>query len=232
MLKQPLILTLILTGPLSAQAPAAPPAPVPPPAKLAASQVTPYHHVFRMISVQGDTLGVLDDQVVRGNDAQGQPIIIRIQNITGLTGESLDSAIADATTLSPRHHSRHSPKRELRIDFDRTRVTGELIDDGHTRPVSQEVVEGVFDSNMLDVLIGALPLAPGYSGRVMVYIYEAGGAIPMDVSVRGSQDLKGTDTWVTGVTLGRTTVVYYIGKTDHEVKQVLTPGMKLVRAEP
>ncbi len=233
MLKQPLILTVLIAAPLGAQAPSmAPPAPPPPLAKLQATQVSPYHHVFRMVSIQGDTLGVLDDQVVKGRDAQGQPAIIRIQSISGPTGIILDSAIADAATLTPRHHSSYSAHRELRIDFDKTRVTGELNDAGHPRPVNQEIKQEMFDSNMLDVLIGALPLAAGYTGRVMVYIYEAGGPIPMDVAVSGSEVVKGTDTWVTNVTLGRSTVRYYVGKSDHQVAQVVTPGMKLVRAEP
>jgi hypothetical protein len=215
----------------SAPAPYSPPAP----AELNTALIKPYHHAFHMIASQNGQeadIGTLDDRLIVIN-ANGRPVFIRIQNVDTPTGNMLDSAIADSSSLSPRHHSSVAEHRQLLLEFAPKRVTGQYFEPGDPPiPIDQGLADGVFDSNMLDVLIGAMPLAQGYAGRLLIYIYEAGGPVPMDVAVTGSETLNGSATWVANVTISGRTVRYYVDKADHQVAQVVSPGVRLVRIAP
>ncbi|MBI4500397.1 MAG: hypothetical protein HY700_04480 [Gemmatimonadetes bacterium] len=224
--------------PLYAQAApnAAPPAAAAsgsPPARLDPTRIAPYRQSLRLLKVQGGTeeqMGTLEDRVFLGED-NGKPAIIRVQEVTGPTGSMLDSAVADPATLMPRRHSSHSEHRILRLEFSPPRVTGSFWEQGDPPfTIDDKVGDGVFDSNMLDVLISALPLAPGYTGRLTVYLYEAGGPVPVEVSVNGSEALGDQDTWAAAVTLNKRTAQYYVGKTEHRVVQVIStpaPGIEI-----
>jgi len=192
-----------------------------------------------MIMVRGgqeQEIGSLDDQVVLADD-NGKPSIIRVQNVDGPAGAMTDTAVADKASLAPRWHSSHAEHRLLQLQFTGSKVTGKYKGSGDPPfPIEQSVAENVFDSNMLDVLVCALPLADGYRGRLTVYLYEAGGAVPVDVAVTGSETVDGSDTWATGVTISGHTARYFIGKADHRVVQIVAtqaPGveLRLVRSQ-
>jgi hypothetical protein len=186
-----------------------------------------------MIMVRGgqeQEIGNLDDRVVVADD-NGRPSIIRVQNVDGPAGSMTDTAVADKTSLAPRWHSSHAEHRLLQLQFAGGKVTGKFKGSGDPPfPIDQSVPENVFDSNMLDVLVCALPLSDGYHGRLTVYLYEAGGAVPVDVAVTGSENVAGGETWVTGVTIAGRTARYFIGKSDHRVAQIIStqgPGVEL-----
>jgi hypothetical protein len=42
----------------------------------------------------------------------------------------------------------------------------------------------IFDSNVLEMVIAALPLAPQFTAELPFFIYERGGRVPMAVAVR------------------------------------------------
>jgi hypothetical protein len=184
---------------------------------------------------QEQEIGRLDDEV-KLTQLDGKPALVRVQNVDGPTGQMTDTAVADPNTLAPRWHSSHAEHRNLHIEFARGRVTGTYKDAADPSfDINQQVGDSLFDSNMLDVLISALPLAENYKGRMMVYLYEAGGATPVEVAVTGSETVGGTDTWITAVTIGARTARYYVGKTEHRVAQIISSPragveLKLVRA--
>jgi hypothetical protein len=230
------LFAVLLSGlpPLAAQtAPKTAPAAAVPLAHVDPTRIAPYHHSLRIIKTQGgedQQIGTLDDRVVIGED-NGKPAIIRVQNVDGQTGAMLDSAVADPASLAPRWHSSHSERRILRLEFTPGHVTGSFWEQGDPSfPIDDKPTVELFDSNMLDVLIAALPLAAGYAGRLNVYLYEAGGPVPVDVAVTGSETVGGTDTWVTAVTLNQRTARYYVGKTQHRVEQIISvpaPGIEI-----
>jgi hypothetical protein len=175
-------------------------------------------------------VGGLDDQVILG-EHNGKPAIIRVQNVEGPTGVMTDTAVADAATLTPRWHSSTSERRTLRLEFQPRRVTGTFWESGDpSLPIDQPVSDSLYDSNMLDVVLMALPLSTGYRGRLTIYLYEAGGPTPVEVEVTGSENVDGVDTWITGVTIGGRTARYYVGKTTHQVARIVStpgPGMEI-----
>jgi hypothetical protein len=219
------ILLITATGLWAQEAPLPPRPPIPPPAHLDPTRVTPYHQSFRMVLVQNGAeqqIGSLEDQVSIADD-HGQRSIIRSEDVNGPTGNMLDSSVADPSTLAPRRHSSHGERRNLALEFTDARITGAYQDAGDPPiPVDDKVNGRVFDSNLLDVLISAMPLADGYSGRLTVYLYDAGGSITADLTVTGSDKVGAMDCWVAGVTIGGRTVRYYVSKTDHRVVEILS----------
>src|SRR5258705_10888375 len=179
---------------------------------------------------QEEEIGTLDDRVVIQDDG-GKPAIIRIQNVDGPSGALTDSSIADAATLAPRRHNSQSERRILLLQFAGRRLTGTYWEAGDPSfPIDEQIPDGTFDSNMLAVLVAAMPLGSGYAGRIMVYLYEVGGATAMDVAVTGSGKIDGVDTWVTNVTLRGRTARYDVGKGDHRVVQIVSnagPGAEV-----
>jgi hypothetical protein len=177
-----------------------------------------------------EEVGTLDDRVVIQDDG-GTRAIIRVQNVDGPAGVMADSSIADAATLAPRRHNSQSERRILLLQFAGRHLTGTYREAGDPSfPIDEQVPDSIFDSNMLDVLVAAMPLRPGYSGRLMVYLYEVGGAAAMDVAVIGSGNIDGVDTWVTNVTLRGRTARYDVGKNDHRVVQIVShagPGVEV-----
>lgn len=197
------------------------------------ARLVPYHQRFRMVMARNgriQEIGRLDDQVVLGED-NGKPAVIRVQNIEGPTGIMTDTAVADPETLAPRRHASHSEARTLTLAFAPNRVTGTFSKNGDpASAIDQPVTGNLYDSNMLDVLLATLPLSAGYTGRLMVYLYEAGGPTPVDIAVTGAETVDGTDSWVTGVTIGGKTARYYVGKTEPRVTRIVSspgPGMEI-----
>jgi hypothetical protein len=222
------------SGPAPGPAGPAKPALAPlPPARPDPARVTPYHQSLRMVMArngQEQEIGRLDDEV-KLTELDGKTAIIRVQNVESPTGQMTDTAVADPNNLAPRWHSSHAEHRTLRLQFGQRRVTGTYKDAGDPSfEINQPVGDTLFDSNMLDVLISALPLAEGYKGRLTVYLYEAGGPTPVDVAVTGSDKVGDVDTWNTGVTIAGRTARYFVGKADRHVVQIVSspgPGVEL-----
>lgn len=139
--------------------------------------------------------------VIRRTTTDGAPTITRIQTVTTPRGTRVDSAIVARETLVPKYHSGHMGKHSMQLYFDGAAVTGQYTpEDSTARPIDQALAGAVYDSNAWDLVIGALPLAPGYQARVPFYWYEQGGLVWAEVSVTGSEavSVQGTpvDAWV------------------------------------
>src|SRR5262245_22691023 len=118
------VLLLGLSIDVQAQAPvgrsdtAAQQPPPPPPAVLDVSRIAPYHQALRMIMVRGGEelpMGTLDDQLIVGSDS-GRQALIRIQNTQTPAGLMVDTAVAEAASLTPRRHSSHAKHRTLLLE--------------------------------------------------------------------------------------------------------------------
>jgi hypothetical protein len=105
------------------------------------------------------------------------------QRFPGGGGEIVDTALADLRTLRAIAHRSHQPTRTMRFDFVRDSAEG-LVSAGRIDTVHQGLGGPIFDSNVLDLVIAALPLAPQFSAELPFFIYERGGRVPMPVAVR------------------------------------------------
>jgi hypothetical protein len=173
-------------------------------------------------------VGSLVDEVT----VSGSGLVVRVQQITA-TGRGMmtDTAVAAGPTLTPRWHSSHGPNRHLRIEFAPGRVRGEERPKGADAiPIDHVVGNRIYDSNMLDLLVSALPLHASYRGRLPVYLYEAGGETPVDVQVIGTDTVEGVDAWLVAVTLGGRVARYSVAKEQPRVLRIVSspaPGVEL-----
>ncbi|HET9275212.1 MAG TPA: hypothetical protein VFN96_03980 [Gemmatimonadales bacterium] len=140
-------------------------------------------------------------RVIPGTDT---PALLEVeQRFPGGGGTIVDTAVAELETLRAVAHRSHQPARTMRFTFHATRATGVVTSDSASRPepVSQEIGGPVFDSNLLELVIAALPLAAGFTAELPFFIYERGGRVPMRVAVRerapvGFPFLGSRDAWV------------------------------------
>jgi hypothetical protein len=70
--------------------------------------------------------------------------------------------------------------------------------------VKQNLGGAIFDSNIIDLVVAALPLRSGFSVDLPFFIYERGGRVVMPVSVRDHASfpfakLGNRDAWVVNV---------------------------------
>lgn len=136
----------------------------------------------------------------------GTPLLTVEQRFPWGGGEIVDTAIADLATLRAVAHRSHQPLRTMRFDFVGTVARGTVSATGAgDSTVEQDLQGAIFDSNVLDLVVAALPLAPGFSAELPFFIYERGGRVSMPVAVKERSQVAfaklGTrDVWV--VTVG------------------------------
>lgn len=110
------------------------------------------------------------------------------QRFPGGGGEIVDTAVADLQTLRAVAHSSHQPTRTMRFTFAGNEAAGTVIWHGaagdSTAQVRQMLGGPVFDSNVIEQVVAALPLRPGFTAELPFFIYERGGRVPMQVTVR------------------------------------------------
>lgn len=200
----------------------------PPPATVDPSRIVAYSQSLRMVTA-GE--GVEKEvATVRNIVTVTESEIIHVQTVADADGVLVDSSVADRATLKPRWHRSTNDRRTLHLAFSPGRVVGQDQEMGNPpRDIKETVSDRVFDANLLDVLIAALPLAEGFRGRLSVFLWEAGGEIPLDVVVTGSATIGGRDTWAVDVTLGKT-AKFNLTKGEHRVVQIVSspaPGMEI-----
>lgn len=146
-------------------------------------------------------------------------------------GEIVDTAIADLITLRAVAHRSHQPTKTMRFDFVGNDVQGSVAPAGKgdsTPPVQavhQPLGGPIFDSNVLDLVIAALPLERGFSADLPFFIYERGGRVSMPVAVRDRATLTlpglgPRDAWVVSVRVPDAPATIWVDTRTRAVLQV------------
>lgn len=141
----------------------------------------------------------------------GAPLLEVEQRFPAGGGEIVDTAVADLATLRAVAHRSHQPTRTMRFDFIGAAAHGTVTkvatanQAAGTEAVDQDLGGPIFDSNVLDLVVAALPLRPDFSATLPFFIYERGGRVAMPVAVTGPAPvtfpvLGERDVWV--VTVG------------------------------
>lgn len=110
------------------------------------------------------------------------------QRFPGGGGEIVDTALAELGTLRAVAHRSHQPTRTMRFTFAGNDAEGTVTS---LRPagdsvagVHQALGGPIFDSNIIDLVVAALPLRPGFAAELPFFIYERGGRVAVPVAVR------------------------------------------------
>jgi hypothetical protein len=98
----------------------------------------------------------------------------------------VDTALAELRTLRAVAHRSHQPTRTMRFAFGGSDVSGTVAAAGVPGDsVVRQVLGGpIFDSNVLDLVVAALPLERGFAAQLPFFIYERGGRVVMPVALR------------------------------------------------
>lgn len=166
-------------------------------------------------------------QVVQSLD-HGEVLQV-VQRFPGGGGEIVDTAIAELSTLRAVAHRSHQPTRIMRFTFDGSDAHGTVIalrpaGDSVT-PVQQSLGGPIFDSNVIDLVVAALPLRPGFAAELPFFIYERGGRVPMPVAVRERATvpfarLGARDVWIVSVGVPGAPATVWVDTRTHEVLRV------------
>jgi len=127
--------------------------------------------------------------VLRVIDAPPRARLLEVeQRFPGGGGEIVDTAVAELQTLRAVAHRSHQPARTMRFTFSRNDAAGTVASLGTARDsvvqVRQALGGPIFDSNVIDLVIAALPLRLGFTADLPFFIYERGGRVSIPVAVR------------------------------------------------
>ncbi|HTL04155.1 MAG TPA: hypothetical protein VL241_00290, partial [Gemmatimonadales bacterium] len=118
-------------------------------------------------------------------------------------GTIVDTALADLRTLRAEAHSSHQPARTMRFSFEGSFANGTVATRDSVTPVHQGLGGPIFDSNIIELVVAELPLQRGFKAELPFFIYERGGRVPMEVTVRDRATEQFTlglrEAWVVGV---------------------------------
>jgi hypothetical protein len=119
----------------------------------------------------------------------------------------------------------------MRFDFIGDTAEGTVSNSGaadSTRSpeaVHQPIGGPLFDSNVLELVVAALPLGPGFTADLPFFIYERGGRVSMPVAVRerarvGFPLLGEREVWVVSVGVPRAPATVWVDTATREVLRV------------
>ncbi len=105
-------------------------------------------------------------------------------------GGSVDTFDLDVGSLMPVRWSAAQAQAKVVLDFAPAAVTGKVIFGPNEMPVKAELAAPVYgDGSSLEILVGALPLAPGYATTLRVFDFQTQGARAMKLSVTGIETI-------------------------------------------
>jgi hypothetical protein len=92
-------------------------------------------------------------------------------------------------------------------------------------PVEQSLGGPIFDSNVIDLVVAALPLGPGFATELPFFIYERGGRVAMPVAVReratvAFANLGPRDVWIVRVGVPGAPATVWVDTRTHAVLRV------------
>jgi hypothetical protein len=145
-------------------------------------------------------LGRITDRQWRDSSATG--VVVRRVLVVERGGVQVaDSTATDARTLAPRRHVALQPTRRFALAFSGRRVKGTVAPEGFPGvPVDTLLPTPFFDAGSWDLVLRALPLAPGVRVQLPVYDLE-GGVHPVELAVTGRATVQGEAAHVVVFTL-------------------------------
>jgi len=162
-------------------------------------------------------------------DRPGPHMVEIAQRFPGGGGEIVDTAIDELHTLRAVAHSSHQPTRTMQFEFKGDAAAGTVA---FKRPGGDSVINvrqhlggGVFDSNVIDLVVGELPLAPDYSVSLPFFLYERGGRVMTPVKVREKTStsfarLGEREVWVVDVGVPGAPATVWVDTRTHTVLRI------------
>jgi hypothetical protein len=180
-----------------------------------------------------DTTAGTRTVVSRVLDAPDHTQLLEVeQRFPAGNGEIIDTAVAELRTMRAVAHRSHQPTRTMRFDFAGADADGKVTEAATggdsvptTKAVHQSLGGPIFDSNVIDLVVASLPLAPNFSTELPFFIYERGGRVPMPVAVRERANvdfpkLGNRDAWIVTVGVPGAPATVWVDAKTHAVLRV------------
>jgi hypothetical protein len=151
------------------------------------------------------------------------------QRFPGAGGEIVDTALAELQTLRAVAHRSHQPTRVMRFTFSGNDAEGTVSSRGSARDsitqVRQQLGGPIFDSNVIDLVVAALPLRQGFKADLPFFIYERGGRVSIPVAVReratvAFAPIGPREVWVVAVDVPGAPATVWVDTRTHAVLRV------------
>jgi hypothetical protein len=162
-------------------------------------------------------------------DRPGAHLVEIEQRFPAGKSEIVDTSINQLHTMRAVAHASHQPTRTMRFNFEGNSAIGTVAAKGangdSVTEVKQDVGGPIFDSNVIDLVVGELPLAPGYAATLPFFIYERGGRVMTPVKVRERASLPfgklgQRDVWVVDVGIPGAPATMWIDAQAHTLLRV------------
>ena len=168
--------------------------------------------------------------VLRGVDAaNGERLLEVEQRFPAGNGVIVDTAVSDLKSLRAVAHRSHQPTKTMRFNFGDSSADGVVSTIGaphdSTISVRQAIGGAIFDSNVIDLVVAAMPLREGFKTQAPFFIYEQGGRVMMPVTVRERvsapfSKLGQREVWVVDVGVPGVPATFWIDTQTHAVLRV------------
>lgn len=148
----------------------------------------------------------------------------RVLKVERGTTRLTDSTLSDGITLAPKRRYSWQPQRELQLEFSGLKVKGMLgPPDAPGVPLDTTLLVPAFDAGNWDLVLRAMPLAPGYEATFPVFDVETGTHL-YGVRVTGSTTMMGELAHIVLFQLGGSREIkVWIGATTRRLLQTETP---------
>jgi hypothetical protein len=179
----------------------------------------------RAVSRGGQDSSTGTRRVVLTRLESGGKMLLQVeQRFPGRGGEIVDTAVAELGTLRAVAHQSHQPTRIMRFAFIDDTAQGSVL--FHTATgdssvtVHQPLGGPLFDSNVIDLVVAALPLEPGFTTELPFFFYERGGRVMMRITVReratvAFAKLGPRDVWIVNVAVPGAPATMWIDANAH-----------------
>jgi len=197
------VCALLLAAPARAQAPPPPRLLLPGDTLLDGRRLGSAELAYTLTAWQGAAsipLGRITDRQWRDSSAAGVELR-RVLTVQRGGVQVVDSTATDARTLAPRRHAAQQPTRRFALAFTGRRAKGSLAPEGFPGvPLDTLLATPFFDAGSWDLVLRALPLAPGVHVQLPVYDLD-GGLHPVELRVTGRATVQGEAAHVVQFTL-------------------------------
>ncbi|MGM0588057.1 MAG: hypothetical protein ACQETE_06575 [Bacteroidota bacterium] len=185
--------------------------------------------IYKYDDGQLTRLGELRDHLQLGEDGA---TLQRIQHLQ-FDGQPLhtDSVMADVRSLLPQSHHSRNEFRSIDLDFRNRSAQGQFeASNGEIIAINHALLEPVFDSNWVDVVLRTLPLEAGYQAIAKTFeVSGQGRASLVDYHIkvsteRATVDFQGTsvNTWVVKQTKPGSFTTFYVHPDTRQILQIRT----------
>jgi hypothetical protein len=145
-------------------------------------------HYTTKMSMMGQEVNITTTRSVAEETLEGKKVWRVIDESSGPMGAGVDTLDLDATTLFPIHRAGRQGMATMWFNFNKEGVEGKIIAGGQEMPVNAKLSSPVLSEGAgVEIAVGSLPLAEGYSGSIDVFSVMQAKARKMNVRVAGTE---------------------------------------------